>query len=195
MLRIAADGKDWVVVWGLDPEGRALGDVRSSLRRWGAAVRVGADDATEQRGADVPDAALLGWWFLDRAGIGIPRSFVSVRDVTGGPPVEQGDGLVVVVVADGPASLNPRAPIPEDPRGVALNARLTDWLRSGGAIPDPGECVADEVGWWSRRAWLALAELVRERPAEDSDSWAPFGVGYHCARWTVQSSGHREDPT
>lgn len=94
-----------------------------------------------------------------------------------------------MVVADGPASLTPRAPVPEDPRGIALDADLADWLRGGGALPDPGAEVAGAIGWWSRPAWRALAGVVGERPADASASWAPFGVGYHCARWPASSSG------
>jgi hypothetical protein len=94
---------------------------------------------------------------------------------------------LVVVVADGPASLTARAPVPEDPRGVALDAALAHWVANGGTLPDPGAEVAESVGWWSRSAWTVLARLVGGRAASRSESWAPFGVGYHCARWDITS--------
>ncbi|MFN3600377.1 MAG: hypothetical protein ACK4UY_03195 [Dietzia sp.] len=187
LLSAAAADLDRVVVLGSDPAGRVTGDVRSSLARWGAAVPVGRADASVGEHAEVPDAALIGWWLLDRAGIGLPRSFVGVTG-DGQPTRHPEPDTLVVVVADGPASLTPRAPVPEDPRGVALDRELTDWIRCGGSLPDPGGTVAEAVGWWSRPAWLELAGLVGERPALESVSWAPFGVGYHCALWHVSSS-------
>lgn len=183
MVRTAARDASAVRVWGTDRPGRRLADGRATLRRWGVAVPVGDARVAELPDASVPDPALLGWWFLDRAGVDLPRSFVGLRGDAAVPPVpERGD--LVVVVADGPASLTPRAPVPEDPRGVELDDRLATWVRSGGALPDPDAGTADEVGWWSRPAWRALAGLTGGRPAADAVSWAPFGVGYHAGRWS-----------
>ena len=121
-------------------------------------------------------------WLLDRAGIALPRAFMGVTSESPNT-LSAMEGELVVVVADGAASLTPRAPVPEDPRGVDLNARLTAWLRTGGDLPDPGREVANEVGWWSRPVWLLLAEAVAGRQPNATDSWAPFGVGYHHAVW------------
>ena len=182
LIRDAARSASRIVVLGSDPEERKLADVSSSLTRWGADVRVGRPGDPPVPHADVPEAALLAWWLLDLAGTELPRSFIGVaRDSGSVPPVGEDD--LVVVVADGPASLTARAPIPEDPRGVALDAQLAAWLRAGGELPDPGAETADAIGWWSRPAWLALSELVAGRAAGDTLSWAPFGVGYHGARW------------
>lgn len=186
MIRAAAVDARQVVVWGKAPSSRIFGDVHSSLRRWGSAVHVGHKSSDISEGEDLPDSALLGWWFLDRAGVHLPRSFVGVHSPSAVVPVPE-PGALVVVVADGPASLDARAPIPEDQRGVELDSRITSWLGVGGNLPDPGEQVAEQVGWWGRATWLALADLVGGRAAVDEVSWAPFGVGYHCARWTVQS--------
>lgn len=187
VLRRARTGAARVVVLGSDPGGRGLGDMRSTLARWGVDVPVGRPDAPPAPHGAVPDAALIGWWLLDRAGTDLPRSFTGIPGSPGSAPTPEPDDLVVVV-ADGPASLTPRAPVPEDPRGVSLDSHLGRWLRTGGALPDPGARVADEVGWWSRPAWLALASLVEGRPARETLSWAPFGVGYHCAWWPPESA-------
>ncbi|WP_216693252.1 hypothetical protein [Dietzia psychralcaliphila] len=187
LLSCAAADLDRVLVLGSDPAGRTIGDVRASLTRWGAAVPVGRPGAPAGEHSDVPDAALIAWWHLDRAGIELPRSFVGVTG-DGQSTRSPGPGTLVVVVADGPASLTPRAPVPEDPRGVALDRDLTEWLRRGGPLPDPGGAVAEAVGWWSRPAWLELAGLVGDRTALESVSWAPFGVGYHAARWDLSST-------
>ena len=187
VLRRAREGASRVVVLGTDPAGRDLGDVRSTLVRWGVDVPVGRPGAPPAAHDAVPDAALIAWWLLDRAGIDLPRTFTSVTG-TGQPPSPPASGELVVVVADGPASLTPRAPVPEDPRGVALDEQLVHWLRSAGELPDPGRRVADEIGWWSRPAWLALAELVAGRPVRETLSWAPFGVGYHCAWWPADAT-------
>lgn len=184
MIRSAARDCESVVVWGSDPAGRRHGDARSTLRRWGVDLPVGGGSMPGPPEDAVPDAALLGWWFLDRAGVRLPRSFVGVADESIRPP-EPEPAELVVVVADGPASLTPRAPLPEDPRGVALDLRLATWVTGGGALPDPGADEAAEVGWWSRPAWLALAELTIGHAGAESVSWSPFGVGYHGARWEV----------
>lgn len=183
-IRRAAEGKTGVRVYGTDSHGREVGDVRSTLARWGADVAVGRPGAPPADHERVPDAALIAWWVLDLAGIEIPRAFTGVAGGSRIPPVVS-ERELVVVVADGAASLTPRAPVPEDPRGVDLDARLTAWLQAGGALPDPGPDVAEEVGWWSRPAWLVLAETVAGRRADTAGSWAPFGVGYHHAVWYV----------
>ena len=187
MLGRAASGVRGAVVLGSDAAGRTLEDVRSSLTRWGAAVPVGRSTARQAAHDEVPDPALLGWWFLDRAGIDLPRSFEGITGDLTSPWTPEPDTLVVVV-ADGPASLTARAPIPEDARGVGLDSELADWLRRGGPLPDPGAAVSEAVGWWSRDAWRALGAMTGERAAREAVSWAPFGVGYHCARWDLPSS-------
>lgn len=181
-IRREAVGATAVRVVGADPDGRSVGDVRSTLARWGADVPVGRPGRPPAAHRQVPDAALIAWWLLDLAGVDLPRSFTGVAG-TPGPTPPAGVGELVVVAADGPASLTPRAPVPEDPRGVDLDARLVDWLRSGGRLPDPGEETGDRIGWWSRPAWYLLAALTSGRPADSARSWAPFGVGYHHAVW------------
>lgn len=187
MVRQGAHSATGVEVRGPDRAERTVGDVRSSLVRWGVDVPVGRQSAPAAGAeAEVPDAALLGWWFLDRAGVWVPRSFAAIG--ASGASSRPEDGSLIVVVADGPASLTPAAPVPADERGVALNAHLADWLEAGGPLPDPGLTEADEVGWWSRPVWLALAALVGDRPALQSISWAPFGVGYHSAWWDLETA-------
>lgn len=187
LVREASRGRSRVLVVGTDPRRRAVGGVRSSLARWGADVSVGRPEDPAAPPDAVPDPALIAWWLLDRIGSDLPRTFLGVHGESASPP-EAADGDLVVVVADGPASLTPRAPVPEDPRGVALDAALADWLDTGGALPDPGAAVAADVGWWSRPAWLVLAGLVGRRRAVDALSWAPFGVGYHGARWAAMTA-------
>ena len=183
VLRRAAEDATAVRVVGADSGGRSLGDVRSTLARWGADVPVGRPGAPPAPHEAVPDAALIAWWLLDRAQIGLTRGFTGVTGPSPTTPQVAADDLVVVV-ADGPASLAPRAPVPEDPRGVDLDVRLGRWLRDPGELPDPGAAVAEEIGWWSRPAWLVLADLVGGRAARERLSWAPFGVGYHCGWWS-----------
>ena len=183
VLRRAAEDATAVRVVGADSGGRSLGDVRSTLARWGADVPVGRPGAPPAPHEAVPDAALIAWWLLDRAQIGLTRGFTGVTGPSPTTPQVAADDLVVVV-ADGPASLAPRAPVPEDPRGVDLDVRLGRWLRDPGELPDPGAAVAEEIGWWSRPAWLVLADLVDGRAARERLSWAPFGVGYHCGWWS-----------
>lgn len=183
-IREASRGCARVVVVGTDAHQRSLTGVRSSLIRWGADIDVGRRRDPQTGPEDVPDPALIAWWLLDLIESDLPRTFLGVHGESPTPPEATG-GDLVVVVADGPASLTPRAPVPEDPRGVALDAALTEWLRTGGDLPDPGAAVAADIGWWSRPAWRSLAGLVGHRVAVDAVSWAPFGVGYHTARWAI----------
>lgn len=182
MVRDASRECSRVVVVGTDPLRRRVGGVRSSLVRWGVDVCVGRPGDPPAEPDAMPDPALIAWWVLDRIGSALPRTFVGVSEESAAPPAAE-EGDLVVVVADGPASLTPRAPVPEDPRGLALDVGLSTWLRTGGELPDPGVPVAADVGWWSRPAWLALAGLVGGRATVDTVSWAPFGVGYHAGRW------------
>ena len=183
VLRRAVGDATAVRVVGADSGGRSLGDVRSTLDRWGADVPVGRPCAPPAPHEAVPDPALIAWWLLDRADIDLPRAFTGVTGPSLTPPPVGADDLVVVV-ADGPASLTPRAPVPEDPRGIDLDSRLARWIRDHGELPDPGEGVAAEIGWWSRPAWRVLADLVGGRVPRGSLSWAPFGVGYHVGWWS-----------
>lgn len=175
-------------------------------------VPVGTGEATTDEA--FPDTALMGWWLLDRAGVDVDRQFWPVPGGAATAEGEQGPagpvdiaaesdpGALVMVVADGPAALDPRAPIPLDGRAVDHDRALRGWIVGGGRLPDTGESVAEEIGWWSRPVWRALARLlggaaeaqpgvspatvVGPAPAAvESISWAPFGVGYHAARWQV----------
>lgn len=214
MLRAAASGAQAVQVWGTDSAGRRLGEVAGTLRRWGVDVPVGRGESVPDE--HVPDSALLGWWLLDRSGTDLPRRFVPVpdpdeiRDDVSAPrtpavdPDRPGPDTLVLFVADGPAALTPKAPIPLDDRAVELDRALREWIVSGGRLPDPGVRTAQQIGWWSRPAWLALAALLGGSgetdavtvgsagadpgpapAAQESTSWAPYGVGYHAARWQV----------
>ena len=182
LIHEASRDRTRVVVVGTDQQLRAGAGTRTSLIRWGADVSVGRTQDPPAEPGTVPDAALIAWWLLDTSGSDLPRTFSGVYGQSPTPP-EADRGDLVVVVADGPASLTPRAPVPEDPRGVALDAALADWVRTGGDLPDPGPDVAEDIGWWTRPAWRVLAGLVGHRRAAESVSWAPFGVGYHAARW------------
>src|SRR5699024_658856 len=78
MVRQGAHSATGVEVRGPERAERTVGDVRSSLVRWGVDVPVGRQSAPAAGAeAEVPDAALLGWWFLVRAGVWVPRSFVA----------------------------------------------------------------------------------------------------------------------
>lgn len=113
-----------------------------------------------------------------------------VRDIAAD---EEPVGLLVV--ADGPTALSPRAPGGgERASAWALQHRLEAALRGGDAAALAGlgeaECAAEGVD--SRAAWQVLGGALRDLPVDEVDvvyAQAPFGVGYLAA--TLRPRGGR----
>lgn len=187
------------------------------LRRWGAPrVTVGPRlvptlDANEADG--VPGAALMAWWWLRIANVTSPVTTHVVPGLEGDPAAAPGrsgraggadrvarllegapgsghtggTGGVVLVIADGPAALAPKAPIPERASAVELDEALTSWIDTGAPFPRRTSAEARADGWWSAPLWHSVASSVAGVRAGDAAHAAPFGVGYHVASWDLSA--------
>ncbi len=139
-------------------------------------------------------ALVAGWLRGQAAARKVDLRFVSPS----GAPSEcaaSGAGLAgevdapagLLVLADGsnrvgersPGSMHPRAPAFERDVAAALGAADRDALLA----LDPG--LARELGVSGLAAWQVLAGLPGRWRAEVAYSAAPYGVGYHVARWEL----------
>jgi len=197
-LRTAATSGAEVRVIVHGTEVAVLPRIRHDLRRWGAPdVPIGPNGAPSPeeagiRAEDIPGAALIAWWWLQQAGPGFRDEAVETHVVAGSAEsvaelIASAPGTVVLI-ADGPAALAPKAPIPERPSAVALDAGLTEFIEAGTTLPDHEDSEAARDGWYTAPLWRGAAAAVGRRPAADSAQGAPFGVGYHVARWVLASA-------
>lgn len=204
-LRSAADRGGEVIVCTTGPTAMRVPARRHDLRRFGLPVPVGpaqAPPADPAEAAEYPPELLVGWWWLRRAGLDDVRESVVIQqdgDRQSADRPADGDALAaavaalggsgtVLVVADGPCALDPKAPIPLRPSAVSLDQALQAFVDDGRALiaPDRAGSVAD--GWYSRPLWEQLARVVGGRPAAGTAHVAPFGVGYHVGRWEVDGT-------
>lgn len=94
----------------------------------------------------------------------------------------------VLVVADGPTTLTPKAPGSFDLRAAGLDAVLRAAFAEGSvsvlASLDPELCA--QLGAEGRAPWQVLAGLLGETPVTASGIFAdaPYGVGYHTGLWS-----------
>ena len=174
------------------------------LRRWGAqSVTVGPPSLSDPpvNPSGISDAVLMAWWWIARA-----RLDVNVRTLAIGPDddesgsfahsvqraIDDHDG-VVVVMADGPAALAPKAPIPIVESAVRLDHHLAAFVDGKEELPFIREDSASSIGWYSQSLWRILSANVSGRAPRSSCHCAPFGVGYHAARWTLPAMHGDQD--
>ena len=180
--------------------------VHHNLRRFGRAVPVGPDDAARPNAAQaqaLPSTILLGWWWARTAQRTIIWDAAVILDNQASPnkPLDlaataawlypQFEALhaangTLLVVADGPAALSPKAPIPLRPSAVSLDASLTAFIDDAEPLITPDPTSANSDGWYSQPAWQVLQWLAHTAQLHRSIHAAPFGVGYHAAQWTVE---------
>lgn len=137
----------------------------------------------------------IGRELLARAGwAGVVTPVAVPADAGGGAIAEavngirqSGEGLLLLVVADGSAKRTEKAPGHFDDRAAALDADLLRALAEGdgaalGAL-DPQLC--QELWLTGRAAFAVLAGVVGDAPVAAEVLWAddPYGVQYVLARW------------
>lgn len=176
---------------------------RHDLRRWGAeSVTVGPRaGASVDESGDICGSVLMAWWWISRAGLDVDVRSLVVGD---GPDnfdpgivdssermtldaIRAHEGLVVVL-ADGPAALAPKAPIPLEQNAVALDRQLAAFVDGEGEFPRVAPAEALAYGWYSQTVWQILAAATGRRNASCAVHDAPFGVGYHLASWSTTAA-------
>lgn len=169
---------------------------RHDLRRWGApSVGVGPSGLDQQvdGSSEIPGAVLMAWWWIARAGLDVNVKTMTVNGTAGEHSssdrsvqrtIDAHDG-VVVFMADGPAALAPKAPIPLDESAVELERQLSAFVEGVGTLPELGETAASSIGWYSQPIWTLLSSYVEGIAPRAASHSAPFGVGYHAAGWTI----------
>ena len=142
----------------------------------------------------------MAWWWIARAGVDVDVKTMTVsataNELTGSVPsvlrtIYAHDG-VVMLMADGPAALAPKAPIPLDESAVELDRKLTAFVQGEDELPLLQQDAATSIGWYSQPMWTLLSDFVAGEPPISASHAAPFGVGYHTARWAISSE--RVDP-
>ncbi|MFM9134420.1 MAG: hypothetical protein ACKOT0_03125 [bacterium] len=137
-------------------------------------------------------------WFLDDAGTAAPREYVGVSDrapaaacATLGRSLAEGRDIALLVVGDGSARRDEKAPGYLDPRAADFDARAVAALASGDpeALLALEPDLARELLAAGRAPWQVAAGAAQE--AAPADGWtaqvlleeAPYGVEYVVARW------------
>jgi hypothetical protein len=151
-------------------------------------------------GQPVPELSLslsVGCWLLGQAWPGFAGA-VTVREIAGDTPAPEcaelgarwaaeQPGAVWVVLADG--STVRISPVVDERSAAAgaLDDAVAAALADGDAawLSALGQAEAAAVGAAGRAAWQVLAGAVGGAPvqAEIRYAAAPYGVGYHVARW------------
>lgn len=191
-----ADRRILVVAQG--PQTTELAYSAHDLRRWGApSVAVGSSRSERELDdpSGIPGAVLMAWWWIARAGVDVDVKTMTVsataNELTGSVPsvlrtIHAHDG-VVMLMADGPAALAPKAPIPLDESAVELDRKLTAFVQGEDELPLLQQDAATSIGWYSQPMWTLLSDFVAGEPPISASHAAPFGVGYHTARWAISS--------
>ena len=199
--RSLSGAAEWIVV-GAEPVERTVPSTAcGTFLGFGVdvPVRLGPDAAGEPD-PELPLTALVAGWIRDRTAPGTRvTTHVVAADADGSHCANLGRDLragldgddrpqALLVVADGAATLTPKAPGAYDPRSEEVEAALAAALATGDpdavAALDPALC--SEIGLAGRAAWQVLAAAFTDRPrsATVTYSAAPYGVGYHVGIWT-----------
>lgn len=146
----------------------------------------------------LPTPLGIGAWFLDACGYAGPREFVGVGERTPpsacaalGQSLAQGRDIGVLVVGDGSARRDEKAPGWLDPRAEGFDESAAAALASG----DPGTVLALDADLArdllavGRAPWQVAAGAAQGQDwrAQVDFAAAPYGVGYLAAHWTPSS--------
>ncbi|MFG1923979.1 hypothetical protein [Cryptosporangium sp. NPDC048952] len=192
-----------VVVIGTGPTpGSAAPDAVGSLAGYGADVTVGltrvVPDTDPTGTPTLPLSVTVGTWLLREAGwTGPVRARVVTEHATPAECADLGARLagfpaptVLLVMGDGSASRDEKAPGALDPRAVPFDTAVADALSSvnTAALAALDPALARELLAAGRAPWQILAGAVEAdgRPwkGELRSAEAPYGVGYLIAAWS-----------
>lgn len=182
-----------VVVGGADSTRSYTEPVAGSLAAYGVDLHVGEGQAV------LPLSLTLGRWLLEGHDRCVPVSCESVAlDAEPDECLEIGRRLArrsprvaMMVMGDGSACRDEKAPGFHDPEAVPYDDHIADALDRGDADAlaaiDPDTSARLLAS--GRAAWQVLAGAVDRRPVEAAvlDYEAPYGVGYFVASWQLGS--------
>lgn len=140
--------------------------------------------------ADLPLGATVAAWLLDGVGWAGPRRYLG-PDAFQTSPDRTG---AVLVMADGTACRDDRAPGAFDPRAHRVDQQIASWLASGAAaeLAELDLALAEELWMDGGAALVAIGVQVSKLLASGAriharlrHHSAPFGVGYWVGEWEV----------
>jgi hypothetical protein len=177
-----------VVVVGAGPVPRVHPDgAAGTLSGFGVNVRAGGAGP-----AVLPLSLTLGAWLLDRVGTDLRREYVEVGATDPAPSTLAG-AQAMLVMGDGTARLNARAPGGLDDRAAGYEERIAVALATGDAATLAGldRAEGEQLMAAGVPAWRAAGAAVLGRsPAHDTHPaatvlarQAPYGVAYLVATW------------
>jgi hypothetical protein len=153
----------------------------------------------ENVAVDVPEPLPLALLIGAHLTRGIPRSFVVVDPMTGPDDcVDLGvdlaasaERVALLVMGDGSARHDVKAPGYVDPRAMAWDQSVHTIFRSGdlSRLATLDADLGEELLCAGRAPWQALAGAVANITVRTDSArlTMPFGVGYHVARWTTSA--------
>jgi len=198
--RVLARGADRVVVVGAGSVMRAHTHGTGSLRGFGVALDVPLDPASPG-GAALPLALTVGAWLLAQAGWPGDRVALELDAAAGTATLaavatafgQETQRSALLVVADGSAARNEKAPAWLHPDAEAFDADVAAALASGHphllAGLDRERAVAVSAAGWPAWYAAATAMAVAEDSSYDAEvlaNVAPYGVGYLVAAWVAR---------
>lgn len=187
ILRLAAPGRQWVVLGSAPVAARYPASARGSLAGYGVDVEIplGVDGPGS---AELPLSLTVGAWLL-RDALGPNCRAVGWSVDRGRLGDEVAADTAVLVMGDGSARRSTAAPGYLDDRAAAFDAGVAAALRSG----DPNRLrvdtdLGDGLLAAGPRAWAAAGQLLGPATfdAELLYEDAPYGVGYFVAVWTAR---------
>ena len=142
-------------------------------------------------------------WFVDEAGYAGPREYVGVSDrtpsaacATLGHSISSGHEVALLVVGDGSARRDEKAPGYLDDRAAGFDAQAARALAAGDpqAVLAVDADVAGELLASGRAPWQVAAGAARGQSwaAELLVEAAPYGVGYLAAIWLPHLDSNQE---
>lgn len=203
VLAVAQDlgeATEWIVVGTGDAAAEIRPTARGTFRGFGVDVAVAlGPEATGEPDPELPLAALVAGWIRDRVAPHVSVA-VHILDVDTDPAAcaKLGEAVrewldagttprALLVVADGAATLTPKAPGAYDARSEAVESALGAALAAGdpAGLASLDAALCSEIRLTGRAAWHVLAGAFPQDPstATVTYSGAPYGVGYHVGAW------------
>jgi len=178
--RLLATGPDSVcVVGGAEQSAEYVPPYQVSFSPWGLA----------DGPPGLPLSVAVGVWLLRSAGaarvLTVAGSTPTAECVALGEKLVQAGRVALLVMGDGSACRDVKAPGYLDPRAESFDARITKALAEGDAAALLGinQVIADELMVAGRAPWQVLAGACPSARGEVLYDAAPYGVQYTVAYW------------